>query len=81
MIKSLKITDGDLIMVNLGRSDSYTQAHIEKYGEHIRKWLKSKALDNVVLQVSAGYTEEFTIVHYSVNDLFETSVLKGDSNG
>lgn len=81
MIKSLKITDGDLLMINLGSSMSQTQAHIEKYAEHIRKWLNSKDLKNVTLQVSAGYTEEFTIVHYTVNDVFEQAVLKGDSNG
>lgn len=80
MIKSLKITDGDLLMINLGDADKLTQKHIETYGEHLRKWLKSKQLMNCVVQVSAGYSDQFAVVHYSVNDVFEDELLKGNKS-
>lgn len=81
MIKSLNITDGDLLMINLGSADKLTQKYIDAYGDHLRKWLKNKGLNNCVIQVSAGYSNEFVIAHYTVNDPFENNVLKGDSNG
>jgi len=75
MISKMKVSDGDLLLINLGGND-LTQKHIEFMREKIKRWLLGKGLNNVEIVVTAG--AGITIGQLSVNDVFENEVLKGD---
>jgi len=79
MISKLKITDGDLIVVNL-EGDNVPQAHIERVREKLDKWCKGRGLQNVEILIGGGKIK-LNIASLSVNDVFEDELLKGDVNG
>lgn len=78
MITNLKITDGDLIIVNM--EGDLSQAHIERVREKIKKWVDARGLQNVEILVSGGKVN-MRIAKFTVNDVFEDELLKGDKNG
>ena len=80
MISNLKITDGDLIIVNLESPDNISMAHIERVRDKIDKWCKSRGLQNVEILIGGGKVS-MSVTKLSVNDVFEDELLKGDNNG
>ena len=74
MISILKITDGDLIVVNL-EGDNVPQAHIERVRDKLDKWCKTRGLENVEILIGGGKIK-FTVAALTVNDIFENEVLK-----
>lgn len=79
MISNLKITDGDLIVVNL-EGDNVPQAHIERVREKLDKWCKTRGLQNVEILIGGGKIK-LSVAILTVNDVFEDELLKGDING
>lgn len=73
MISNLKVTDGDLLIVNM--EGDLSQAHIERIREKIKKWVDSRGLQNVEILVSGGKVN-MQVVKFTVNDVFEEEVLK-----
>lgn len=78
MISTLKVTDGDLLLIHM--EGDLSQAHIERVREKIKKWVEAKGLSNVEIMVSGGKLN-MQIAKLTVNDVFEDSVLKGEKNG
>lgn len=78
MITNLKITDGDLIIVNM--EGDLSQAHIERIREKLKKWVDARGLQNVEILISGGKVN-MKIAKFTVNDVFEDELLKGDKNG
>lgn len=75
MISKMKVSDGDLIIVNIGSTD-ISQKHIEFMRDRLRKWAAAKGLNNVEFVVTAG--SDMSLTQLTVNDVFENEVLKGD---
>lgn len=78
-IANLKISDGDLIIINL-EGNAITSRHIEAVREKVKKWCSSKGMVNVDVLITAG-EHKMTIGKLSVNDVFENEILKGENNG
>lgn len=78
MISNLKVTDGDLLIVNL--EGDLSQLHIERIREKLKKWVEARGLQNVEILVSGGKVN-MQIAKFTVNDVFEDEILKGDENG
>jgi hypothetical protein len=79
MISNLKVSDGDMLFVHL-QGDDITQAHIQAVREKLDKWAKKRGLRDVEFIISGG-AHKMEIAKFTVNDIFENEVLKGDSNG
>ncbi len=75
---NIKVTDGDLLFVHM--EGDLSQAHIERIREKLKKWIDAKGLQNVELMVSGGKLN-MQIAKFSVNDVFEDELLKGENNG
>lgn len=73
MITNLKITDGDLIIVNM--EGDLSQAHIERVREKIKKWVDARGLQNVEILVSGGKVN-MRIAKFTVNDVFEDELIQ-----
>jgi len=79
MFTNIKVTDGDLLHIHVeGNSDQITSSHLERIREKIVKWASKKGLENVEVLVSGG-DHKIVITKYSVNDVFEDEVLKGNN--
>lgn len=78
MTSKFKITDGDMVMVNL--KGKPTQDYLNRVRDRLEKWAKAKGLSNVEFLMSGGDINVQVNV-LTVNDVFEDEVLKGDSNG
>ena len=78
MISNLKISDGDLLVIHMEGTAS--QAIMENYKRRLEMWIKSRGLQNVEIMVSSGEMI-LNITKFTVNDVFEEEVLKGDDNG
>lgn len=76
---NLKVTDGDLLLVHL-EGENMTQHHIQAVREKLTKWAISRGLQNVEFLISGG-VHKITVTKFTVNDVFENEVLKGDKNG
>jgi hypothetical protein len=78
MISKLKITDGDLIVVNL-EGENVPQSHIERVRDKLDKWCKQRGLENVEILIGGGKIK-LSVAALSVNDVFEDELLKGETN-
>lgn len=73
MIGTLKVADGDLIIVNM--EGDLSQAHLERIREKLKKWVDARGLQGVEILVSGGKVD-MRITKLTVNDVFEDEVLK-----
>lgn len=70
----MKVTDGDLIVINLD-GDNISTLHIERLREKVKKWVDARGLNNVEILISGGDVK-MSIAKFTVNDVFEDEVLK-----
>ena len=81
MISKLKVTDGDMVFLNIEATDSndVSTEYLERIRKRVQDWLKTKGLNNVEVVITGG-SMRVDISVLSVNDVFENSVL-GANNG
>lgn len=74
----LKITNGDLLFINVTYGTSLSKEWLIELDGKIRKWLASKGLSDVQLEIYGGSGAGFEITYQvlSVNDVFEDTVLR-----
>ncbi len=78
MIQNLKVTDGDMLILNF--HEDVSQLFINKVTDKLKAWLLSKGFQNVEIMVTSA-SGGFNITKVTVNDVFEQEVLKGANNG
>lgn len=80
MISTLKVTDGDLLIVNLESDEDISYKHIESVRDRIQTWLDKRGLQNVEVIIGGGRVKT-QITKLTVNDVFEEQILKGENSG
>lgn len=79
MISNLKISEGDLVMIHI-EGANVTSRHLDMVRDRLMKWAKKRGLNDIEVVVSTG-EHKVSVNKFSVNDIFEEQVLKGDDNG
>jgi len=72
MISNLKVTDGDMLIVNVDEGSS--QMFIERVRDKLDKWCKAKGLHNVDILIT---TSNIKITKMTVNDPID-DILKDE---
>ena len=70
-LNNLKITDGDLVIVQLDEDASMN--FIETVREKLTKWCAKKGISNVEFMIT---TSKFNVTKFTVNDVAENALLK-----
>lgn len=76
MMTKMKITDGDFIMIEVG---GQKQEGLKILMENVHGWLKKHGLNNCRPVIVPTDSKELNVYIFSVNDVFEEQVLKGDN--
>lgn len=76
MINRIKISDGDMLVISAG-GGSWSDSSRKKLLDEVGKWLNKRGLHDVeAIMIPNSKSEETTFNVFSVNDIFEDTVLK-----